>query len=135
MSVTLLKANKEEASFLIQIDAKTFEKALIEEYNEATASEGKKSAPAFLSNEALLRQYPELEKIAHKALEKLMPTYYMKAIKELRLQPITLPKIMPRATILGQPCVIEVSVTLEPELELEQFEGLEATYTAVLVTE
>ena len=135
MSATLLKANKDEVTFLIQIDAKTFEKALIEEYNKATTLEDKKSVPAFLSNRALLGQYPELEKIAGKALEKLMPSYYMSAIKELGLHPITFPKIMPRATVLGQPCVIEVSVTLEPELELKQFEGLEATYTPVLVTE
>lgn len=134
MAVTLLKANKDEATFLIQIDAKTFEKALIEEYNQATSAEDKKSAPAFLSNEAVLGQYPEMGKIVGKALEKLMPPYYMSAIKELGIHPLTFPKIMPRTTALGQPCVIEVRVALEPELELKQFEGLEAVYTPVLVT-
>lgn len=135
MSVTLLEANKDEAAFLIHIDAKTFEKALIEEYNKAATEEQKKSAPVFLSNEALLGQYPELEKIAGKALDKLMPAYYTNAIKELGLNPITFPKIMPRPGALGQPCVVEVRVSLEPKPELKKFEGLEAAYTPVLVTE
>lgn len=135
MSATLLKASKDEAIFEINIDAKTLEKALMEEYDKATSANDKKSAPAFLSNEMLLRQYPELEKIAGKALEKLMPSYYMSAIKELGLHPITFPKIMPKSTALGQPCVLEVHVILEPEFELKQFEGLEADYRPVIVTE
>lgn len=132
---TLLKADKDEAIFLIQIDAKTFEKALMEEYLKATAAEDKKPAPALLSNEALLRQYPALEKIAGTALDKLMPSYYMSAVKELGIHPLTFPTVILRAMDLGQPCVVEVRVALEPDLELKQFEGLEATYTPVLVTE
>lgn len=135
MSATLLEASKDEAIFEINIDAKTFEKALMEEYHKATAAKDKKSAPAFLSNEVRLGQYPELEKIAGKALESLMPSYYMSAIKELGLHPITFPKVMPKTTALGQPCIVEVRVALEPEFELKQFEGLEATYTPVIVTE
>ncbi len=135
MTATLLKKSKDEATFLIEIDSKTFQKALLEEYNKATLSEGKKPAPSFLSNEALLGQYPGLEKIADKALEKLMPSYYLKAIKEFAIHPITFPKIMPRATELGKPCLIEVSVALEPEFEIKQFEGLEAAYTPVIVAE
>lgn len=135
MSVTLLNASKEEATFLIKIDAKTFERAIMGEYFKATAAENKKSPPTFMSNEALLRQYPELEKIAGKALEELMPSYYMSAIKELGLNPMTFPKVTPRTLALGQPCILEVRIALEPEIELKQFEGLEATYTPVLVTE
>ncbi|UWG97098.1 hypothetical protein LPY66_19870 [Dehalobacter sp. DCM] len=135
MSATLINATKDEATFLIQIDAKTFEKALMEEYHKATATEGKKAASAFLSNEALLAQYPDLEKIANKALEKLLPAYYMSAIKELGIQPMTFPNIMPRSNKLGEPCIIEIRVSLEPQIELEKYEGLEAHYTPVVVTE
>lgn len=135
MSATLLKSNKEEATFLIQIDANTFIKALIEEYNKTVPDDDRKKAPSFLSNKALLGQLPGLEIIAGKALEKIMPAFYINAIKELGLHPMSFPKIMPRATELGKPCVVEVTVTLEPELELKQFEGLEAAYTPVCVTE
>ncbi|MFA6808041.1 MAG: trigger factor [Eubacteriales bacterium] len=135
MSVTLIKATKAEAVFQIEIDGGTIEKALIAEYYKATALENKKSAPAFLSNEELLRQYPELDKLSQRVLDKLLPSYYMSAINELGVHPIMFPNIMPKATKLGEPCVIDVRVVLEPEIELKQFEGLEAIYTPVVVTE
>lgn len=133
MSATLLDANTEEASFLIKIDARTFENALMEEYKKAPASKKMKSAP--VSNQAMLGQYPELEKIASQALGKLMPFYFFSAIKELGLRPISFPNIIPRASKVGEPCVVEVRVTLEPEFQLTQFEGLVASYTPVIVTE
>lgn len=135
MSVTLLKKDQIEASFLIEIDAKTFEKALMEEYHKETAAADKPEVPTFLSNQALLGQYPGLDRIAGKALEKLLPAYYMSAIKKLELQPLTFPQIMPRMTALGEPCVVEIQVKLEPKIELTQYEGLEVTYTPVIVTE
>lgn len=103
MSATLLNANTEEASFLIKIDARTFENALMDEYKKAPVSKKMKSAPTFLSNQALLGQYPELEKIAAQALEKLMPSYFLSAINELDLRPISFPNIMPRAAKVGEP--------------------------------
>jgi FKBP-type peptidyl-prolyl cis-trans isomerase (trigger factor) len=135
MSAKLIRADQGEAIFLLEIDAETFERALLDEYNKDATEEYKKSAPAILSPEALLREYPWLEKITSMALEKLMPSYYMSAIKELGFQPMTFPKITPKSMAPGQPCVFEVRVTLEPKLELKQFEGLEATYTPVIVTE
>jgi len=143
MSATIIKADKDEAVFLIEIDAATMEKALMEEYNKAKAAGDKDKAadkkaaptPAYLSNKALLAQYPELDKIASQALEKLMPSYYTSAIRELGLRPATFPKMMPRPGELGKPCVVEIRVVLEPEIELKKYEGLEATYTPVIVTE
>ncbi|WP_434509863.1 trigger factor [Desulfitobacterium sp. AusDCA] len=134
MTTTLLKADKEEATFLIEIEAKAFEKVLLEEYNKAAAAAGQ-TAPAFLSSQALLAQYPGLESLAGKALEKLMHSHYLSAVQELGLHPISFPKIMPRITELGKPCLVVVTVALEPELELGQYEGLEASYTPVIVTE
>lgn len=135
MSTTLLNLNKNEANFLIQINEETFEKALLEEYHKASAKEGKKSTPAFLSNQALLAQYPELKAITKLAIDKLMTFFYKRSIKELGIQPLMSPKITPRATTPGQPCIIEVQVALEPEVVLNQFEGLEVSYTPVIVSE
>lgn len=135
MTATLLNASKDEATFIMEIEAKVFQKTLLEEYEKFNSPDDKKSAPAFLSNEVVLGKHPDLDKIAKNALEKLMPTYYVDAIKELGLKPMSFPKIKPRATALGKPCVIEVIVTLEPELEIKQYEGLEATYTPIVVTE
>ncbi|HHV65588.1 MAG TPA: hypothetical protein GXX46_11065 [Peptococcaceae bacterium] len=134
MPAKILKKDQDEVTFLIEIEAETFKKALLEEYRKAT--DGKEQKNVFpLSNEAVLKQYPGLEGIAYKALEKILPTYYTSALKELGIQPLTFPKIMPQATEVGKPCLVEVQVRVEPEIELKQYEGLEATYTPVIVTE
>ncbi len=82
-----------------------------------------------------MRQFPGLEGISFKALDRILPAYYADALKELGIQPLTFPKIMPQATELGKNCLVEVQVKIEPEIELKQFEGLEGTYTPVIVIE
>lgn len=135
MKVTMISQSKDEASFLIEIKAEIFKKALMEQYQLAIAEDGKGVAPSILSDEAVLRNYPELEKISSQALEKLLLEYYPNALKELGIQPITFPEIRPKAMTVGQPCILEVRVMLEPEVELKQFEGLEVTYTPIIVSE
>ncbi|NLP44682.1 MAG: hypothetical protein GX351_08650 [Peptococcaceae bacterium] len=135
MSVQLLNTTEEEAAFLIEIDAKTFEKALIEEYNKETKTQEKKPNAAFLSNVAILKQYSGLQRITDKAIGKLMPSYYQNAIDQLGLHPMSFPKFVPRMIEPGQPCVIEVQVIIEPRIELKKYEGLQAAYTPVVVTD
>jgi FKBP-type peptidyl-prolyl cis-trans isomerase (trigger factor) len=108
---------------------------LLEEYRKATAGNEQKNVSPFLSNEAVMRQFPGLEGISFKALDRILPAYYADALKELGIQPLTFPKIMPQATELGKNCLVEVQVKIEPEIELKQFEGLEGTYTPVIVIE
>ncbi len=48
---------------------------------------------------------------------------------------MTFPRIKPRQTKLGEPCIVEVRIALEPELTVEHFEGLEACYTPLKVTD
>jgi len=135
MSVKLLRSSNEEAVFLIEIDAKTFEKALIEEYNKEIKDQENKPNTAFLSNEAILKQYPGLNRIADKAIGKLMPSYYKDALDQLGLQPMSFPKFFPRTVEPGQPCVVEVQIMLEPQIELNKIEELQVSYTPVIVTD
>ena len=135
MTVKVLKSDKEEAIFQIVIDAKTFEDAVINEYKTATEGQGIKPETVLLNDRALLARYPELDKISGIALDKILPTYYMNAINELGLTPMTYPKIMPKESKLGEPCVIEIRIAIEPEIELKQYEGLDALYSPVLVME
>lgn len=135
MPAKLLKKSQDEVTFLIEIEAETFQKALLEEYRKATAGNEQKNVSPFLSNEAVMRQFPGLEGISFKALDRILPAYYADALKELGIQPLTFPKIMPQATELGKNCLVEVQVKIEPEIELKQFEGLEGTYTPVIVIE
>ncbi len=134
MSVKLIKSNKEEAIFTIEIDAETIEAAIMEEFlKENEGKDNKTGAP--LSNRAMLGQHPELNRIASQGLNKVLPTYYMKGIKELGLTPMTYPEIVPKETKLGEPCLVEIRVALEPEIKLKQFEGLKASYSPVIVTD
>ena len=134
MSVKLIKSNKEEAIFTIEIDAETIEAAIMEEFlKENEGKESNTGAP--LSNRAMLGKHPELNRIASQGLNKILPTYYMKAIKELGLTPMTYPEIVPKETKLGEPCLVEIRVALEPEIKLKQFEGLKASYAPVIVTD
>ena len=134
MAVKLLKSSAEEAVFTIEIDAVTIENAIMEEFTKAT--KGQQQGPKVpLSNRAMLAQHPELDKIAGQALNNVLPRYYMQAIKELGLTPMTFPQIKPRETKLGEPCLVEIRVALEPKIPLQQYEGLQATYAPVIVTE
>lgn len=134
MTVTMLKASEEEALFKIEIDADTIENAITEEFVKATEDDNKPQGLP-LSNRALMANYPDLDRIAAKALNNILPTYYMGALKELELTPITYPKIMPQETKLGEPCVVKIQVGLEPKITLTKYEGLEASYVPVVVTE
>ena len=134
MSFKLIKSNKEEAIFTIEIDAETIEAAIMEEFiKEDKGKENKTGAP--LSNRSMLGQHPELNRIASQGLNKVLPKYYMKAIKELDLTPMTYPEIIPKETKLGEPCLVKIRVALEPEIKLKQYEGLKATYSPVVVTD
>lgn len=135
MTVTLLKSNQEEALFKIEIAAETIEEAITKEFAEATEGEKNKNKGLPLSNRAMMANHPELERIAAQALNKILPFYYMGALKELDLTPMTYPKIMPQETKLGEPCVVKIQVALEPKITLEKYKGLEVSYIPVVVTE
>ncbi len=134
MSVKLIKSSPEEAVFTVKIDADTIEKAIMEAFLKVSAGQDvNKGLP--LSNRAMLAQHPQLEQIASQGLDNILPPYYMKALKELGLQPITFPEVRPQRTVLGEPCVVEFRVSLEPQISLKQYEGLETCYAEVVASE
>ncbi|WP_303720161.1 trigger factor [Malonomonas rubra] len=135
MTVTMLKSSEEEALFKIEIDADTIEKAITAEFVKATEKENKPPQGLPLSIRAMMAKHPDLERIAAKALNNILPSYYMSALKTLDLAPMTYPKIMPQETKLGAPCVVKIQVALEPKIALVKYEGLEASYVPVVVTE
>ena len=135
MSHTMLKSSDEEAVFTVEIDAETIEAAILNEFRKIMAEEKPKKMTAPLSDKAMLAKHPELNKIASQALNNLLPSYYMDAIKALGLTPLTYPQIKPKETKLGEPCIVEIRVALEPKLELKMYEGLEASYSPITVTE
>ncbi len=134
MSVKLIRATKEEAIFTIEIDAETIEKAIMDEFLKTEDAKDKQPGVP-LSNRAMLAKHPNLERIASQGLNSILPTYYMDAIRELGLTPMTYPEIKPQETRLGDPCLVEIRVALEPDIKLKQYEGLKANYTPVVATD
>lgn len=135
MTVTMLKSSEEEAHFKIEIAAETIEDAITKEFVKVTEGEKNQNKGLPLSNRAMMANHPELDRIAAQALNNILPAYYMSAIKELDLTPMTYPKIMPQETKLGEPCVVKIQVSLEPKITLAKFDGLEASYVPVVVTD
>lgn len=135
MTVTMLKHNSEEALFEIKIDADTIENAITKEFLKATEGENKQPQGLPLSNRTMMAKHPDLDRIAAQALNTILPFYYMEALKTLQLAPMTYPKIMPQETKIGEPCIVKIQIALEPKITLEQYEGLEASYVPVVVTE
>lgn len=135
MSVSLLQSSEKEAVFHIEIGADDLESAIMEEYKEAVKDQKQESMGLPLSNRVLLNQYPDVDQLAKQALDKILPNYYLKAIKALDLRPMTFPEVTPQETKLGEPCIVEVKVALEPKITLQSFEGLKASYSPVVTTE
>lgn len=135
MTVTMLKSSDEEALFKIEIDADIIEKAITDEFIKATEGDKTLQQGLPLSNRAMMAKHPQLDRIAAQALNKILPSYYMSAIKELNITPMTYPKIMPQETKLGEPCTVKIQIALEPKITLVKYEGLEASYVPVVVTE
>ena len=79
MTVTMLKSSEEEALFKIEIDADTIEKAITAEFVKATEKENKPPQGLPLSIRAMMAKHPDLERIAAKALNNILPSYYMSA--------------------------------------------------------
>ncbi|WP_321365378.1 trigger factor [uncultured Desulfuromusa sp.] len=135
MTVTMLKSSEEEALFKIEIDANTIENAITEEFIKSTEGKNKQSQGLPLSNRAMMANHPELDKIAAKALNNILPSYYMSALKELNLNPMTYPKIMPQETKLGDPCIVKIQIALEPKVTLGEYTELKASYVPIIVTD
>lgn len=135
MTVTMLQSSEEEALFKIEIDADTIENAITKEFVKVTEGENKEPQGLPLSNRAMMANHKELDRIAAQALNNILPSYYMGALKELDITPMSYPKIMPQETKLGEPCVVKIQVALEPKITLEEYEGLEVSYVPVVVTE
>jgi FKBP-type peptidyl-prolyl cis-trans isomerase (trigger factor) len=134
MSVTMLKATKEEAVFSIEIAAEIIENAIMKEFKKVTEKGGAMPQQLPLSNRGLLEMHPEIFKLANQAIVETLPTYYMEAIEKLEIKPMTVPQINPRKFQIGEPCVVELRVVLEPEIEVKSYKGLKASYAPVVAT-
>lgn len=58
-------------------------------------------------------------------IEKIVPEYYLKAIKEAKLEPVAYPNIEDRLTLVaGQPLSFSVTIEVKPEIGDLKYEGI-----------
>lgn len=135
MLTELISKENNEVIFRIVIDAETFEKKMLALYKRETAGKDVGKDMAFMSTRAILQNYENLEKLSQQALNELLPQYYHNALKELDIQPFTMPQISVESAGLGIPCFVMVRILEEPSVENIRFEGLETEYTPIIATE
>lgn len=134
-SFTFIKKEKNEVTFKMEIKALKFEEAIQKAYEK---NKNKYAIDGFRKGKAP-RKILEMkfgEDIFYEdAINILFPDEYTEAVEELKLEPIDRPVIDITEIGKGKNLVIEVEVTVEPEVELGDYKGIEAKKVEYNVTD
>ncbi|MBI5192197.1 MAG: trigger factor [Nitrospirae bacterium] len=68
-------------------------------------------------------------------IKKIVPDYYLKAVKESGLTPVSMPEIEILDINKGEPLIFTATVEVKPNVEVVTFEGIELKKEEVTVTE
>ncbi|NLK71812.1 MAG: trigger factor, partial [Clostridiales bacterium] len=134
-SFTFIKKEKNEVTFKMEIEASKFEEAIQKAY---VKNKNKYAVDGFRKGK-VPRKILEMkfgEDIFYEdAINILFPEEYTDAVEELKLEPIDRPMIDITEIGKGKNLVIEVEVTVEPEVELGDYKGIEAKKVEYNVTD
>lgn len=76
-------------------------------------------------NRVLYNQYYGEESLYQEALNEVFPKSYEEAYKEAGIEPVSRPDVTIDSMEKGKPWVIEVNVTVKPEVKLGKYKGVE----------
>lgn len=99
---------------------------------------GRVRIPGFRPGKAprpLIDRYVGLEKVMEEAFDSLFPEAYLKAVREVGVEPIDQPEVSGLALEAGKPCTFRVKVEVMPEVKLGKYRGLPAVKAVVPVTD
>ena len=135
MNAVLEKKENNKALINIEIDAKEFEKAVQGVY---LRNRNRFNIPGFRKGRAP-RKIIELnygEGIFYEeALNDILPKAYDGAIEDLELEPVDAPDVNVEQLEKGKPVIVELEVTVKPEVELGDYKGIEIAKLEYNVTE
>ena len=135
MNAVLEKKENNKALINIEIDAKEFEKAVQGVY---LRNRNRFNIPGFRKGRAP-RKIIELnygEGIFYEeALNDILPKAYDGAIEDLELEPVDAPDVNVEQLEKGKPVIVELEVTVKPEVELGDYKGIEIEKLEYNVTE
>lgn len=131
----LVKKEKNDVVFKMEIGADTFEKAVQDAYNK---NKGKYVVDGFRKGKAprkiIEMKYGE-DIFYDEAINQVFPETYMNAVEELELDPVDRPTIDIEEIGKEKNLVINVTVTVKPEVKVGNYKGIEAEKVEYNVTD
>lgn len=135
MNSTLKTKENNKAIFSIEIDEKKFEEATQKVY---LRSRNRFSIPGFRKGK-VPRKIIEMNYgegvFYEEALNTLLPEAYDKAIEDLELEPVGMPDVDIGELEKGKPIIINIEVTIKPEVKLGDYKKIEIEKVEYNVTD
>lgn len=135
MKATAEKLEKNEVRLEIQVAEEQFSKEL----NKASKRIARQiNIPGFRKGKApkvIVERHVGKEALIQEAVEEIFPTIYQEALDQTEIKPIDQPEIEDIDATEGQPLVLKLKVTVQPEIKLGEYKNFEITKPAVEVTD
>lgn len=134
MKAEVLKKENNIVTMKLIIDAETFEKGCQTAYHRM---KGKMNIPGFRKGKAprsIIEKMYGVEIFYDDAINEVLPAAYEKAVDELKLEIVSRPDVDVEEIGKGQDLVLNVSVTVKPEVQLGEYKGIEVEKDGAEVT-
>ena len=129
------KLEGNEGTLTITVPAKEFEKALDEAFKKVSKEV---QVPGFRKGKIPRQMFEQrfgVESLYQDALDMVLPHAYGHAVEETGINPVDQPDVEVEEIEKGKDLVLKMTVTVEPEVKLGEYKGLEAEKVEAEVTE
>ena len=129
------KLEGNEGTLTITVPAKEFEKALDEAFKKVSKEV---QVPGFRKGKIPRQMFEQrfgVESLYQDALDMVLPHAYGHAVEETGISPVDQPEVEVEEIEKGKDLVLKMTVTVEPEVKLGEYKGLEAEKVEAEVTE
>ncbi len=129
------KLEGNEGTLTITVPAKEFEKALDEAFKKVSKEV---QVPGFRKGKIPRQMFEQrfgVESLYQDALDMVLPHAYGHAVEETGISPVDQPEVEVEEIEKGKDLVLKMTVTVEPEVKLGEYKGLEAEKVEAEVTD
>ena len=129
------KLEGNEGTLTITVPAKEFDKALDEAFKKVSKEV---QVPGFRKGKIPRQMFEQrfgVESLYQDALDMVLPHAYGHAVEETGINPVDQPEVEVEEIEKGKDLVLKMTVTVEPEVKLGEYKGLEAEKVEAEVTD
>lgn len=129
------KLEGNEGTLTITVPAKEFDKALDEAFKKVSKEV---QVPGFRKGKIPRQMFEQrfgVESLYQDALDMVLPHAYGHAVEETGISPVDQPEVEVEEIEKGKDLVLKMTVTVEPEVKLGEYKGLEAEKVDAEVTD